>query len=81
SALEAGEAGALGSAQQLNPAAPFGARARFLALRHPKASAWRQALLEKGDDADDRDDVLRFGFGLYQDRSDVERLIQICRDL
>ena len=30
---------------------------------------------------DVRDDVIRFGFGLYQDDEDVERLIKTCARL
>ena len=56
-----------------------GARARFLAFRHADAQAWRARLIEAGVVTDVRDDVIRFGFGLYQDEADVERLIEACR--
>ena len=56
-------------------------RARFLALRHPDAAAWRARLLEADVVADVRDDVIRFGFGLYQDEADVEGLIAAARAL
>lgn len=75
-ALTAGRAGALSQAEILNPIQGEAPRARFLALRHQEAGAWRAALLEAGVAADVRDDVLRFGFGLYQDEADVAALIE-----
>ncbi|WP_336968517.1 class V aminotransferase [Brevundimonas aurantiaca] len=78
-AVEAGEAGVFGEAEILNPVVGDGARARFLALRHPNAQAWRAALLAAGVVTDVRDDVIRVGFGLYQDAADVDRLIAACR--
>ncbi len=81
-ALAAGDCGRLGEVEVLNPVAPDGhAQARFLALRHRDAQAWRARLLEAGVVTDVRDDVIRFGFGLYQDEADVERLIGICQRL
>ena len=53
-------------------------RARFLAIRHSEAQAWRARLLEADIVTDVRDDIIRFGFGLYQDEDDVERLIAGC---
>ena len=79
SAAAAGNAGALGDAELLNPVVDDGARARFLAFRHPEAAAWRTRLLDAGVVADVRDDVIRFGFSLYQDADDVDRLAGICR--
>jgi selenocysteine lyase/cysteine desulfurase len=81
-ALEAGECGRLGEAVVLNP--PPGdnrPRARFLALKHRDAQRWRADLLAANVVTDVRDDVIRFGFGLYQDEVDVERLIGVCRRL
>lgn len=78
-AVGAGEAGVFGEAEILNPVVGDGTRARFLALRHPNAQAWRAALLAAGVVTDVRDDVIRFGFGLYQDAADVGRLIAACR--
>ena len=78
-AVGAGEAGVFGEAEILNPVVGDGTRARFLALRHPNAQAWRAALLAAGVVTDVRDDVIRFGFGLYQDAADVDRLIAACR--
>lgn len=80
-ALKAGECGVLGEAEVLNPVVGDAPRARFLALKHPDAQDWRARLLEAGVITDVRDDTIRFGFGLYQDAADVERLIAICRRL
>jgi len=77
--VAAGEAGgALAGAGLLNPLGN-GARARFLAFRHPDAQAWKKALLDGGVVTDVRDDTLRFGFGLYQDEADVDALVAACR--
>ena len=78
-AVEAGEAGRLGEAALINPVEGDGAGARFLAFRHDDAPVWRARLLEAGVVTDVRDDTIRFGFGLYQDEADVDRLIGICR--
>ena len=78
-AVTAGEAGSLAGAELINPVAGDGGRARFLAVRHPEAQAWRARLIEAGVVTDVRDDVIRFGFGLYQDEADVARLIEACR--
>ena len=77
-ALSEGRAGRLDEAEVLNPVGGDGAHARFLALRHPEAADWKARLLQAGIVTDVRDDVIRFGFGLYQDESDVERLIGTC---
>ena len=76
-----GRCGPLGDATLLNPPGETGHGARFLAFRHDHASAWRAALLERNVITDVRDDVLRFGFGLYQDRTDVDALIAACREM
>jgi selenocysteine lyase/cysteine desulfurase len=78
SAVAAGQAGALGQAELLNPVTGDGPRARFLALRHPQAQAWQQALIGAEVVTDVRADTLRFGFGLYQDTADVDQLIRRC---
>jgi selenocysteine lyase/cysteine desulfurase len=78
-ALQGGECGRLGEAAVLNP--PSGdnrPRARFLALKHKDAQAWRADLLAANVVTDVRDEVIRFGFGLYQDDEDVETLIAVC---
>lgn len=80
-AIRAKQAGPLFQAEILNPVEGAGARARFLALRHPEAPNWRARLLEAGVVTDVRDDVIRFGFGLYQDTADVDRLIAVCQTL
>lgn len=49
-------------------------RGRFIALRTPRAGAIDQALREQGVIVDHRGDILRIGFGIYQDESDVARL-------
>ena len=77
-AVAAGKAGRLAGAVLINPVAGEAARARFLAFRHQDAQAWRARLLEADVVTDVRDDVIRFGFGLYQDKADVERLIEAC---
>jgi|FLYM01.1.fsa_nt_gi selenocysteine lyase/cysteine desulfurase len=81
-AVVEGRAGLPGEAEILNPVMPDEpARARFLALRHPRARAWSDALLARGVVTDVRDDVIRFGFGLYQDEADLDRLIAACAAL
>jgi len=78
-AVRQGRAGPLAEADILNPVVGEAPRARFLALRDARASDWRAQLQAAGVITDVRDDVIRFGFGLYQDADDVERLIAICR--
>lgn len=78
-AAQSGEAGRLDGATLINPLTGDARRARFLAFRHDGAPAWRARLLDAGAITDVRDDVIRFGFGLYQDEEDVERLIAVCR--
>ncbi|WP_082496099.1 aminotransferase class V-fold PLP-dependent enzyme [Brevundimonas sp. Leaf363] len=73
------EAGELAGAEVLNSVEGDAPRARFLALRHPDAQRWRAALLAAEIVTDVRDDVIRFGFGLYQDTADVDRLVDACR--
>jgi selenocysteine lyase/cysteine desulfurase len=80
-ALETGDCGRLGEAEVLNPLTGDGPHARFLALKHPDAQDWRASLLAANVVTDVREDTLRFGFGLYQDEADVERLIAICKRL
>ena len=75
SAVIEGRAGPLSEAEILNPVEGLAPRARFLALRHSDAPVWCAALRQAGVVTDVRDDVIRFGFGLYQDADDVDRLI------
>ena len=72
-------AGRLSEAELLNPIEGQKSRARFLAFRHPEAQDWKARLQDADVITDVRDDVLRFGFGLYQDENDVGRLIEVCR--
>ena len=78
-AVAEGRCGRLKKAELLNPVSGRARRARFLAFRHAEAQAMQARLLEAHVVTDVRDDVLRFGFGAYQDEADVERLIEICR--
>lgn len=78
-AVAAGEAGPLADAELLNPLTDAAQRARFLAFRSPHAQAWRKRLLDANVVTDVRDDVIRFGFGLYQDEADVRRLVETCK--
>ncbi|WP_292230651.1 aminotransferase class V-fold PLP-dependent enzyme [Brevundimonas sp.] len=80
-AIQAGQAGALDQAEILNPVLADAPRARFLALRHADAKTWQARLLQADIVTDVRDDVIRFGFSLYQDDADVDRLIAACRTL
>lgn len=68
--IEAGEAGVLREAQILHPNAR-GPNARFICLRHPKATQWKAALMAQNIITDARDDVLRIGLGLYHDEADI----------
>lgn len=69
-AIASGEAGVLREALLLRPnaAAP---NARFVALRHEKAVAWKSKLMAANIVTDARDDVLRIGLGLYHDADDI----------
>jgi selenocysteine lyase/cysteine desulfurase len=69
-AVRAGDAGVLAEADLLEPNA-HGPNARFIALRHAKATEWKASLMAADLITDARDDVLRIGFGLYQDAEDV----------
>ncbi len=64
-------------AELLNPRSP----ARFLALRSPEAARWKAQLEAEDVIVDVRGDVLRIGFGLYQDARDVEGLIEALKRL
>jgi selenocysteine lyase/cysteine desulfurase len=55
--------------------------ARFLAFKSPNAQLWNAALKSRNCITDVRGDVLRIGFGLYQDEADVDRLIYLLEDL
>ena len=70
----------LGAAELLNPL-DGRPHARFLAFRGPDAQRWYAELKARNCITDVRGDVLRIGFGIYQDESDVERLIALLSQL
>ena len=70
----------LGSAELLNPL-DGRTHARFLAFRHRDAQRWCSELKKRNCITDLRGDVLRIGFGIYQDESDVERLTELLGEL
>lgn len=78
--LETVDGTPLADAQLLNPLGQ-GPHARFLALRHPNAQRWCHDLKSKDCITDVRGDVLRIGFGIYQDEEDVEAFGAIARSL
>lgn len=80
-ALQGSTGHAFDDAEWLNPVVDGQPHARFLALRHPRAAALKDALLERHIITDVRDDVIRFGFGPYHDAADVQRLIEVCLSL
>lgn len=69
-AIAAGKAGRLSEAELLRPNREP-PNARFLALRHPDAVTWKNALMAANIITDARDDVLRIGLGLYHDEADI----------
>lgn len=70
----------LAAAELLNPI--DGERhARFLAFRHPDAQRWYAELKAKNCITDVRGEVLRIGFGIYQDETDVDALIGLLGGL
>ena len=78
--LDAVDSTALGDAALLNPL-DGSPHARFLAFRSPHAQRWYAELKERGCITDVRGDVLRIGFGIYQDEADVDRLAQLLGGL
>jgi selenocysteine lyase/cysteine desulfurase len=78
--LEAIAGAALEGAELLNPLDAAG-HARFLAFRSPHAQRWYAELKAKNCITDVRGDVLRIGFGLYQDEGDVSALVDLVRTL
>jgi selenocysteine lyase/cysteine desulfurase len=70
----------LAGAELLNPLNE-GPHARFLAFRSPDAQRWYANLKARNCITDVRGDVLRIGFGLYQDDEDVDRLLKLLSDL
>jgi selenocysteine lyase/cysteine desulfurase len=70
----------LAEAELLNPLGKQ-PHARFLAFRSENAQRWYTELLERNCVTDVRGDVLRIGFGIYQDEGDVDRLVQLLGGL
>jgi selenocysteine lyase/cysteine desulfurase len=70
----------LAGAELLNP--PDGKpHARFLAFRSPNAQRWYAELKAQNCITDVRGEVLRIGFGIYQDEEDVDRLVELLGEL
>lgn len=74
------EADAMRGFELLNPL-DSGPQARFLAYRGPTAATLHAALEARNIITDVRGDVLRIGFGLYQDAGDVDALIAALQSL
>ena len=70
----------LAEAELLNPL-NGGPHARFLAFRSPHAARWYAELMARNCITDVRGDVLRIGFGIYQDEGDVDRLVRLLETL
>jgi selenocysteine lyase/cysteine desulfurase len=70
----------LAGAELVNPPGA-GPQARFLAFRSPHAATWAETLLARDVIVDVRGDILRVGFGLYQDLEDIARFAAECRRL
>jgi selenocysteine lyase/cysteine desulfurase len=70
----------LGDAELLNPL-DGGPHARFLAFRSANAQRWYADLKARNCITDVRGEVLRIGFGIYQDESDVDRLVTLLAEL
>lgn len=66
----------LAAADLLNPL-KGSPHARFLAFGSPNAQRWYEDLKQRNCITDVRGDVLRIGFGIYQDEDDVERLAEL----
>lgn len=78
--IASGQAGEFARARQLNDITS-GYSARFMALEHEEAQAWKSALHAQNIITDVRGNVLRIGLGLYHDESDIERLCRIVSKL
>jgi selenocysteine lyase/cysteine desulfurase len=78
--LEGIGANALAQAELLNPL-DGEPHARFLAFRSPNAQRWHAELNARNVVTDVRGDVLRIGFGIYQDGDDVDRLVRALGEL
>jgi selenocysteine lyase/cysteine desulfurase len=71
---------ALTGAELLNPL-DGGPHARFLAFRSPDAQRWYAELKACNCITDARGDVLRIGFGIYQDEDDVDQIVKLVGEL
>ena len=71
---------ALSEAELINPR-KSGPHARFLAFRGANAQQWYSDLKARNCITDVRGDVLRIGFGIYQDEEDVDRLVELLGGL
>jgi len=78
--LDAARGTAMAAAELLNPLGNT-QHARFLAFRSPHAQRWYEELLAQNCITDVRGDVLRIGFGIYQDEGDVDRLATLLGGL
>ena len=78
--LDAARGTAMADAELLNRLANT-QHARFLAFRSPHAQRWYEELLAQNCITDVRGDVLRIGFGIYQDEGDVGRLATLLGGL
>jgi selenocysteine lyase/cysteine desulfurase len=56
-------------------------RGRFLAFHTEQAQVLAHALHDRNVIADARGDMLRFGFGLYQESEDIDKLLKILANL
>jgi selenocysteine lyase/cysteine desulfurase len=70
----------LNGAELLNPL-DGQPHARFLAFRAREAQRWYEALKARNCITDVRGEVLRIGFGIYQDSEDVEKLVELLAGL
>jgi selenocysteine lyase/cysteine desulfurase len=70
----------LAGAELLNPL-DGKPHARFLAFRSPNAQRWYAELKAQNCITDVRGEVLRIGFGIYQDEEDVDRLVELLGEL
>ena len=65
----------------LNPLDAADGHARFLAFKGENAMHLHDVLDARGVVTDVRGDVLRIGFGLYQEEGDVDCLLEVLRDV
>jgi selenocysteine lyase/cysteine desulfurase len=78
--MESIESTPLEQAELLNPLGDA-RHARFLAFRCSEAQRWYAELKAQNCITDVRGDVLRIGFGIYQDEQDVDRLVELVGGL